>query len=303
MQKTPRRIIVLGMLRSGTSLTAELVRRWGAYAGPEDQLWKSEADDPRGYGYMEYIPLQEFNDELLEGNDRLPPPAEILTEKAADPTYQEKAQRLINGMDAETLKNQAAAWVWKDARLPLTLPFWVNFWEEVIYIITVRHPAETILSAAKTEGMVEENLPYSAGLAYWQYCLLTILAYTQPTSAKIFMAYDQLMAQPLLECTRLCHFLNQHCGNSPADFQAKLDAMLPQVSTSRRHYHHQKSLAEMEQTTREQRALYNFLRVKTLYPDEAFNPDDFALYPGWREYLQSIDLLLLLREEVMRHRP
>jgi len=51
----------------------------------------------------------------------------------------------------------------------------------------------------------------------------------------------------------------------------------------------------MEQTTREQRALYNFLRVKTLYPDEAFNPDDFALYPGWREYLQSLDLVLKLQ--------
>jgi len=202
----PSRIIVLGMLRSGTSLTAELVRRWGAYAGPENHLWKSEADDPRGYGYMEYIPLQELNDELLEGNDRLPPPPEVLAEKAADPTYQGKAQRLIQAMEAETLKNQAVAWVWKDARLPLTLPFWVNFWGEVTYVIPIRHPAETILSAAKTEGVDEENMPYSAGLAYWQYCLLTILAYAQRTPAKIFMAYDQLMAQPLLECTRLCHF-------------------------------------------------------------------------------------------------
>jgi len=295
MPKLPRRIIVLGVLRSGTSLTAELVRRWGAYAGAEDHLWKSEADDPRGYGYMEYIPLQELNDELLDGNDRLPPPPEVLAAKAANPTYQEKARRLIQAMEAETLKNQAVAWVWKDARLPLTLPFWVNFWDEAIYIIPVRHPAETILSAAKTEGVDEENVPYSAGLAYWQYCLLTILSYTQSTPAKIFIAYDQLIAHPLLECTRLCHFLNQQCEISSADFQSKLDAMLPQVSKSQRHYHHQKSLAEMEQTTREQRALYNFLRLKTLYPDEAFNPDDFALYPGWREYLQSMDLLLTLQ--------
>jgi hypothetical protein len=36
MPKMPHRIIVLGMLHSGTSLTTELVRRWGAYAGTEN---------------------------------------------------------------------------------------------------------------------------------------------------------------------------------------------------------------------------------------------------------------------------
>jgi hypothetical protein len=50
----------------------------------------------------------------------------------------------------------------------------------------------------------------------------------------------------------------------------------------------------MEQATREQRALYNFLRVKIMYPDEAYQQDDFALYPGWREYLQAMDMLLAL---------
>jgi hypothetical protein len=40
--------------------------------------------------------------------------------------------------------------------------------------------------------------------------------------------------------------------------------------------------------------LYNFLRVKAIYPDEAFNRDDFALYPGWREYLQVADMLVSL---------
>jgi len=50
----------------------------------------------------------------------------------------------------------------------------------------------------------------------------------------------------------------------------------------------------MEQATREQRALYNFLRVKIMDPDEAYQQDDFALYPGWKEYLQTMDMLLTL---------
>ena len=66
------------------------------------------------------------------------------------------------------------------------------------------------------------------------------------------------------------------------------------IAENERHYAYKKSLADMEQATREQRALYDFLRVKTLYPDEAFKKEDFELYAGWREYLQSLDMLLML---------
>jgi hypothetical protein len=65
--------------------------------------------------------------------------------------------------------------------------------------------------------------------------------------------------------------------------------MLQHVEANQRHHRHGRSLAEMSQATREQRALYNFLRVKTLYADEPFQESDFALYPGWKEYLQVID--------------
>jgi hypothetical protein len=41
--------------------------------------------------------------------------------------------------------------------------------------------------------------------------------------------------------------------------------------------------------------------VKVLYPDEKFNETDFAPYPGWREYLQTMDTLLsTMRQEEKR---
>jgi len=288
------RIIVLGTLRSGTSLTAELARLWGAYAGPKKDLWASDPADQRGYGYMEYIPLQELNDEILDNNERVPLADEILAGKAADPNYQAQGRELIRHMDEQCQQAGAPAWVWKDARLPMTLPFWAGLWEDAIYIITVRHPAETILSAAKTESFAQENIPFSAGLSYWQYCMLKILEYTQNSQRKIFIAYDQLTNSPQLECARLCHFLDEQCGLAPETASERIAAMTGQVARGQRHYHYQKSLADMEQATREQRALYNFLRVKTIYPQEAFVKEDFALYPGWREYLQSMDMLLAL---------
>lgn len=291
---SPKRIVVLGIMRSGTSLTAELVRLWGAYAGAKEELWKWDPSDPRGYGYMEYIPLQNLNDELLNHNETVPLSPDVLEEKATEPAFRDKALELIQVMDQRATEAGYTAWVWKDARTVLTLPFWNQILKDPVYVITVRHPAETALSAAKTEEIDEENIPFSAGLVYWQYCMLSILTYTQDNPRKMFIAYDQLLNKPTLECTHLAHFLDEHCEKSSEDSQVRIDAMLPQISTSERHYNYKKSLAEMEQVTKEQRALYNFLRVKTLYPHEAFNKDDFALYPGWKEYLQCMDMVMTM---------
>jgi len=105
----PKRIIVLGTIRSGTSLTAELIRLWGAYAGKVEELWKSDFDNPRGYGYMEYIPLQEINDQLLDHNDRIPPPMGLMEQRSEDPEYRDRALELIKTMDEQAAQSQAPA--------------------------------------------------------------------------------------------------------------------------------------------------------------------------------------------------
>ena len=285
----PKRIIVLGPMRSGTSLTADLIRRWGAYSGGEEQLWKSDVSDPRGYGYMEYIPLQELNDELLDQNDRVPPTQEDMEAKAANPALRKKGLDLLTRMDQEAQQNDSGAWVWKDARLPLTLPFWMQLWGEPAFVITVRHPADMALSSAKTEDVSEENFPFSAAFLYWQFCMLNILSVTQDSPFKMYISYEDLVGDPLYQCGRLATFLNKVSGQLTDDSNDKLPSMLQHVQATQRHHRYSKSLAEMNQATREQRALYNFLRVKTLYPDEPFQESDFALYPGWKEYLQVID--------------
>ncbi len=284
------RIIVLGVLRSGTSLTTKLIQRWGAYTGREDDLFGDR------YGYLEHLGLQRLNDDLMDNNDRIPPRAELLIERSQDPSYQDRARQLLQTMDEQTKEASAIAWVWKDPRLPMLLPFWVNLWGEVSYVITVRHPLETILSGANMEGIPTDDLPYSAGFIYWQYNMLNVLSHTEACPRKIFMAYDQLIKSPREECMRLGRFLDEQCGSPGADFDHRIAALVSEVQAGQHHYRESRSLAQVEQTMREQRALYNFLRVKTIYPSEAFNQDDFALYPGWREYLQAVDTLLSLSQ-------
>jgi hypothetical protein len=285
----PNRIIVSGIYRSGTSLTAELIHRWGAYAGRDDDLFQDE------YGYLEHLALQKLNDELLNNNSRVPTPVNQLEERAQDPVFRERALQILDAMDNEAEQNQAIAWVWKDPRLPLVLPFWSNIWGDVIYVIPVRHPVETILSAAKMEGLEPEQVPLSAGFAYWQFCMLNVLAFTENSRRKLFIAYDQLIRNPQQECTRLGDFLDAQCSVLCENANQRIKEMSAHITTKKHHFRHPRALAEVKTTTREQRALFNFLRVKTIYPDEVFNNDDFAIYPGWMEYLQTIDMLVSFR--------
>ncbi|HLO16692.1 MAG TPA: sulfotransferase [Anaerolineales bacterium] len=284
----PERIIVSGIYRSGTSLATELIHRWGAYAGRQDDIFQDE------YGYMEHLALQKLNDELLNDNSRVPTPVDQLVEKAHDPILKERALEILDAMDREAADTHAIAWVWKDPRLPLVLPFWSDIWGDVIYVIPVRHPVETILSAAKMEGLEPDEVPLSAGFVYWQFCMLNLLTFTVRSYRKLFIAYDQLIQNPQQECTRLCNFLDMQC-KVPAEATGRpISKMAEHITAKQHHFKHPAPLSEVEVTTKEQRALFNFLRLKTIYPDEAFNRDDFSIYPGWMEYLQTIDLLVTL---------
>jgi hypothetical protein len=287
----PERIIVAGIYRSGTSLNTELVHRWGAYVGHEEDIFQDE------YGYLEHLALQKLNDELLNNKSRVPTPVDQLLEKAQDPILRERALQILDEMDSEAEQNHAIAWVWKDPRLPLTLPFWADIWGDMIYVIPVRHPVETIYSGAKMEGLDPDRIPLSAGFAYWQFSMLNMLLYTEKSARKFFTSYDQLIQNPQMECARLCRFLDGQCGMPPESADERIKLMTGQISASRYHFQHPKPLANVEIATREQRALYNFLRIKTIYADETFNKDDFALYPGWLEYLQTVDTSLSANQQ------
>ena len=280
------RIIVCGIYRSGTSLITSLIRAWGAYAGKAEDLFEDE------YGYLEHLGLQRLNDELLGGNSRVPISEKSLLEKAEDPETNFRARQILATMDEEVQSLGKHAWVWKDPRIPMAFPFWSRFWKDDIYVIPVRHPLETILSAAKMEGLEPEKAPLFAGFIYWQYCMLNILKYTQNSSRKIFISYDQLLQNPETECERLVDFLDLHCDSAMVHDAPQVEKLIAQVEAGQRDFIAANDLAAMEVTTPEQRALYNFLRIKTLYPHETYRPEDFALHPGWMEHLQMMDMIV-----------
>jgi hypothetical protein len=292
-------IIILGMPRSGTSLVAHMVQTWGAYGGANDDFRAADTWNPKGY--WEYGPLRRFNKELLASigtNERVPPDDDRpLKQKASEPEYRARALQLIATMQAG-----GAAWFWKDPLLSIALPFWNKIWKDAVFIIPVRDPYDSALSQQKMfeqkagKRLPLASFPLSAVLLYWQCYMLSALRNTESSRRKIFVEYEKLIQAPLKESRRLCRFLDAQFNTQPRDEQTTA-AMASVVDPNLRRNRGSRPFASLPLATPEQKKLYRFLRGKVASPFEPFRPADFALYPGWKDYLQSLDILFQLSND------
>lgn len=284
-----RGIIVLGMHRGGTSLVADLLYRWGAYPGPEQQLLSPDQNNLQGY--WEHLPLIKFNQELLAtmDSDWFVPPAEgdpALQQRAMDALQRQKALRLIS-----TMEGVAGPWFWKDPRLALLLSFWKTLWGDAVYVIVIRHPLNVAMSLKK-----REHFPVSVSLLLWQRYFLDILRGTQDAAKRIFIHYENLLSDPLAQCRALSAFLQQHF-EPVGDPSEILKRMTQRINPALQHHQNRLSLSDLPIATPDQVSLYSFLERITESPDEPFDESKFPLYAGWREYLQTTAALKLLGEQ------
>lgn len=280
-------ILILGMHRSGTSMVAEILYRWGAYPGQKGELLAADAWNRRGH--WEYIPLVKFNEDLLLECSAywFVPPAniEILKQKVQDLKFAQNALQLILQMNLNH-----SIWYWKDPRLCITLGFWNHFIKNPISIIVVRNPYDIAMSLKN-----RNKLPISASLLLWQRYMLDLLVHSEFNDRKIFIQYESLIEKPEKECERLCKFLNEQCGIQ-ADAQKKISSMLKAIDPQLRHHCSNELFKNL--ATEEQIRLYTFLKIKTDNPLLPFNPADYPLYPGWREYLLTILALIDARQKL-----
>lgn len=273
----PKAIIVLGMHRSGTSLLAEAVCRWGAYAGRAKDLIEAGRANPRGF--WEFEPLVSFNNLLLASLDAdwcLPPPegTEALMElRASEQWFKKRASYLISRMEAA-----GRPWFWKDPRLCILLPFWKKHLDAT-YVITIRKPTEVALSLFKRNGM-----PTSAALLLWQYYMLSLLKNVHDVQSKIFVEYDALASGSDEEFRRLSAFLDANCGGS-SDPAGRLKNMMSVATPELNHNGPEASTAHC-QLTREQQKLQEVLERSLSNCQAGTYPEGCDLYPGWREYLE-----------------
>ena len=280
-------IIVLGAERSGTSVIAEMICRWGAYAGEPEKL--HAADEHAARGYWEYLPLWDLLAELGEFASGATwwdsYFQERMKDKASDLKYKRKALQLLGEM-----RKRGRPWFWKDPALCHFLPFWKQLWGDPVYVITVRHPLDTAVSwqrfimPAKLEGKVSF---ISMNLLRWQHMMMQILEHTA-TACRLFIAYEDVLREPRAQAQSLDAFLNSRFGNRVS----RLNEMVDVVDSQLCHYNCNTSFQDAPMATCEQKALYAFVQSMIDNPQARFDRTAYPMPPGYLEFLKIQDVLL-----------
>lgn len=286
-------IIVLGVERSGTSVVAEMLHRWGAYAGPPEKLHKADAHAPRGY--WEYLPLWDLLAELGDFDTGATwwdcNFQQQMKEKAADPVCKKKATELMAEM------HKGCPWFWKDPALSHFLPFWKQIWGDAIYIITVRNPLDTATSWQKFIMPSNVKLRISfvvMNLLRWQHMMTQILQHTEDVKHRLFLSYEDIILNPRVQAEKLAAFLDSKFGKRSSPIQAMIDVIEPQL------WRNNSSIPfeQAAQATPEQKALYTFARQKIENPFKPFDVAKYPLPPGYREFLNVQEVFLKVCREL-----
>jgi hypothetical protein len=168
-------VCVLGMSRTGTSLTTHVLSLAGVYLGPDAELLGREPHQLVGEGkaivakarksnpggHWEHYRLMRLNERILRvlgGNWREPPPLPPGWEsfEALAPLGEEARALLLESFGGHSL------WGWKDPRNSLTLPFWQRLLPEVRYVVCLRNPIDVAASLQRRDGLpVEQGLALS----------------------------------------------------------------------------------------------------------------------------------------------
>jgi hypothetical protein len=194
-------IIVTGMHRSGTSLTANLLRQCGLWLGAENELHGATPDNPDGH--WENIAVTELNDALLNelggGWDDVPEFSARWAEKFS--AQRERAKEIHARLARPT------PWGWKDPRASLLMQFWLALAPDARVVVGVRHPLEVVHSLRR-RGLMS----YALGLKLWRAYNERLLA-DVPRAQRIVVHYEQFFTQPAVTLRRLADF----CGLKISD--------------------------------------------------------------------------------------
>ncbi|MCC6135390.1 MAG: glycosyltransferase [Gammaproteobacteria bacterium] len=186
-------IFVIGMHRSGTSLTARLLNLMGAYFGPEGVSTGANQENPKGF--WERRDVRALNDMILHSAqadwnnindfslDKIPQNA------LAD--FDKKAKRLILELDAHR------PWFLKEPRFCLTFPLWRKHLEVPVCIHVYRTPIQIAQSLRTRNGF---SLQF--GIALWEKYTLEALKVTKGYP-NLLILHSEILAQPLQTATKL----------------------------------------------------------------------------------------------------
>jgi hypothetical protein len=282
-------VFVVGMHRSGTSLSAGLMKRAGLAAMSGREMTPGPSN-PHGNGEM--VSLTAVNESLLAdlGGAWATPPAfdPPLPFDQLTQSVREQARSRLWEVEPP------ASWHWKDPRLCLTLPFWLQQLRPATVPAVVfvhRHPVEVAASLNK-----RDRLALPRGLALWESYTRHALRAMEGLAVMAF-AYDEALDQPVAIVERTRQWLGQ-LGIDLAD-PSPTEAVESWADTSVRH--HQAEVAPAVELSGEQRALFDALTDLPAF-SERFTPPELPPATPWAQALQASNRRLLQAKRELARR-
>ncbi len=176
-------VIVLGMHRSGTSLTAGMLHNMGVNMGPNCD-WTGP-DNPRGYYEdIAFIRTNEYILKLAGGTWYNPPTARSIAGLEDREVLNRQIKKLVDARKGN------GPWGWKDPRTVLTAPLYMKYLDNPVCVCTHRNPLSIANSLRKRDDIpIEYGLKLT--LSYEGRLLSFLSAYENVP--RIHISYEGLM--------------------------------------------------------------------------------------------------------------
>jgi hypothetical protein len=220
-------VAVVGMHRSGTSLTAEAIRGFDVATGPKLIV----ADDHNQHGYGEDAVVVQAHNTLLHGLDRgwntlrgtFPLPADWTQRVGFEATRSE----LANYLTGEFRRVGGRVWAVKDPRMSILLPLWFRLERDLgfklVIVFCVRNAGAVANSLEKRDG-----IPGDLGRLIWLEYNAAIVTHAAPRIQAI-LDYDTWFSNPEGNLNLLQNAIGQPLG-------AGRDQVLRLVNSELRHH-------------------------------------------------------------------
>ncbi len=201
LERTRRRVVVvLGMARTGTSVTMRMLNILGVDVGEHDRLLAA-IENINEKGFFEHYAMMRLNTALLRrlgGTWRDPPSMPPGWE--SDPGLDDLREQAVAILRDEFAHQPL--WGFKDPRTCLTLPFWRPLIGPARFVICHRHPLEIAASLERRDGLSTEQ-----SIALWRLYTAQAVAGTAD-DLRVFVGYRTLLGDPLAACQDLAAFVD-----------------------------------------------------------------------------------------------
>lgn len=212
----PEPICVVGMHRSGTSLTTRVLEALGVSLGTSASLIAPDAVDSP-LGYQEQSAIVALNDELLRalGGHASEPPV-------LEPGWENRPELGPFAARASTLIDQlydVRPWAFKDPRASVLLPFWRSVVPDLRVLICLRNPLEVALSMDRRG----DPYPLEHWMEMWERHSYDAIVGSEGSTRSV-VVYEELLADPEATARALGRFA---IGEEPEPGRVTAAAALP----------------------------------------------------------------------------